>query len=157
MYTLLRKFIIIVGVYHLLLYTLNIFVTNKKLIETTYHDKKYYVYDDHDVVCSSELNDKIIFIHDNLSVICGEYVMTKNGAYKINDKNNIIIIEQTSSGTNLIETINGSTAKYIINYDTYLKDTSFRMSIKNDRIFYYTCSDHCVNENFCKQNIYIIE
>ena len=55
-----------------------------KLIKSTYCGGKYYIHEDHDVVCSSNFNDNIILIHDKLSVVCGEYVMTKNGAYKLN-------------------------------------------------------------------------
>ena len=159
MYSLLRKIIIIVGVYNLLLYILNIFPVKKssKLIKSTYCGGKYYIHEDHDIVCSSNFNDNIILIHDKLSVVCGEYVMTKNGAYKLNDKNNTIIIEKASSGTNIVEIINGHKSKYTINQDLNIIDNSFRMSIKKNKIFYYACSDHCVNEHFCKTNVYYIE
>lgn len=141
----------------------NISIPNTKKYTTILPNKEeycggeYYIEKGKDVVCSKEFNNKVIIIDENINIICGEYVMTKNSAYKIKDENDAIIIDKTSSGTKFVEIINGSKSEYTINHDLSIIDNSFRMSIKNNRIFYYACSDHCVNEHFCKINVYYIE
>ena len=116
---------------------------------------KYYIDKGNEVICSNEYNNLLTNVDENMSIICGGFVLTKNGAYKIKNNETFSIIYLTNSETYFIDSVNNITteSKLTGNFNLFILN-GFTISVIDHRVFYYECIDHCKNRYFCEGNIF---
>ena len=124
-------------------------------IKREYCGGEYFIDKEKEIICSDEYNNLTTEINEKINVICGGFVLTKGGAYRIINNETFSIIYLTNSATYFIDSINNITTenKLTSNFNFFISD-GFTISVIDHRVLYYECADHCKNRYFCEKNIY---
>ena len=142
-----------------ILTAISIEIANKKTVslptKKEYCGDKYLIDKGNEVICSNEYNNLVTNVNENMSIICGGFVLTKKGAYNIKNNDTFSFIYLTNSETYFINSIKNIISENKIegDFNMYISN-GFTISVIDNSVFYYECTDHCKNRYFCEKNIY---